>query len=133
MPTDLPLDASPQWLVGLVVIIVILNWLGRAASEASESWAKLLGPLGRRWRNHGIARQAKRAAEHTARMADLEDMTRQRDSLASALLTCRQSQETAFDYLTYDAAWHREVRLQAAESGCELPSHLSFFRWKQEQ
>ena len=133
MPTDEILRLGPEWLVGLVVIVVVLNWAGRVISEASETWAKLLGPLGRRWRARGLQRQEARAAERTARMADLEDVTRQRDTLADSLASCRQSQEITFDYLSYDTEWHRDVRLRAAESGCALPEHRSFLRWKQDQ
>lgn len=132
MPTDLPLDTAPQWLVMLVVIVVVLNWAGRALSEASETWATILGPLGRRWRDRGIARQKARSVERTARMADLEDMTRQRDTLDGALAKCRQSQEVTFDYLAYDAEWHRDMRLRAADAGCALPDHQTFLRWKKD-
>ena len=136
LSVDIPADvlsASPEWLVGLVVALVLLNWLGRVLSEASETWAKILGPLGRRWRGRAQHRQETRAAERTARMADLEDMTRQRDALDAALSDCRTNQSDAWDYIVHDADWHRRLRLSAAEAGCSIPDHQSFTRWKQDQ
>lgn len=130
MPPDLISNAGPEWLVGLVAIAILLRWLGQVLAEMNESWAKALGPLGRRWRNRGLARQEARAADRTARMADLEDMTRQRDALADALKDCRRGQADVYDYLTYDADWHRRLRLTAAENGCQIPDHETFLRWK---
>lgn len=126
------LRLAPEWLVMIVIIVAVVSWVGRIASEASASWAKVLGPLGRRWRESGIARQEVRAEERTARMADLTDMTRQRDALESALDHCRASQSEVWDYLVYDVDWHRRFRLAAAENGCEVPAHQSFMRWRQE-
>lgn len=126
------LRLAPEWLVMIVIIVAVVSWVGRIASEASASWAKVLGPLGRRWRERGIARQEVRAEERTARMADLTDMTRQRDALESALDHCRASQSEVWDYLVYDVDWHRQFRLAAAENGCEVPPHQSFMRWRQE-
>lgn len=127
------LKVAPEWAVLLVILVAVFSWVGRIVSEASETWANVLGPLGRRWRDRGLARQEARAAERTARMADLEDMTRQRDTLDVALKKCRESQEVVYDWIDYDARWHRDVRLRAAEAGCDLPEHQSLFRWRAEQ
>ena len=129
MPTEIT-QSAPEWVTLAIVVFVALNYVGRILSEASESWAKVLGPLGRRWRERGLRRQEERAAERTVRMADLDDMTRQRDALDSALGTCRSSQERQFEYIAYDAEWHRDLRLAAIEAGCQVPEHKSFLQWR---
>lgn len=123
-------EYGPQWLVVAVLVIVVLNYVGRMLSEASESWAKVLGPLGRRWRERGSRRQQERAAERAA-PADLKDMRRQRDYLDTELEKCRMANDSRADYIEYDADWHRDLRLRVIESGCgELPQHKSWTQWR---
>lgn len=127
------LSVAPEWLVAIAIAILVFNWVGRMLSEASETWAKALGPLGRRWRNRGVARQEARHAERLGRMADLDDMTRQRDALDHALDRCRKSQESTHEYLAYDVDWHRNTSLSAIEAGCKLPEHKSYLRWREDR
>lgn len=125
------LQRAPEWIVGIVVILVAVNYVGRLAAETSETWARLLGPLGRRWRERGLRRQEVRVEQREARAADLEDVMRQRDYLAGQLDTCRTEHETKDSYLAYDARWHHETLLTAISAGCELPAHLSLRQWRE--
>ncbi|WP_146165192.1 MULTISPECIES: hypothetical protein [Nocardia] len=121
---------APEWAVGAVVILVAIGYIGRTAAETSETWARLLGPLGRRWRERGERRRQIRIEQREARAADLEDMTRQRDYLAGALDTCRSEHEATAGYLLYDARWHYDAELAAAAAGYESPAHLSLRQWR---
>ncbi len=132
MPNEIA-AVGPEWLVALAVALLVLNWVGRVLAEASESWAKVLGPLGRRWRERGIARQEARAEASAVRMADLADVTRQRDYLDVELGLCRKSNELRATYIEYDAGWHRQTRLRAIEAGCDLPEHQSYLQWREAQ
>ena len=123
---------GPEWLVVLVVVLVGVNYAGRMLAEASETWAKLLGPLGKRWRDRGLKRQQERINERDARQADLEDMTVQRDNLSKALSGCRRQEHLMSGYIEYDATWHRDTRLRAIEAGCEMPAHKSFLQWSKD-
>lgn len=120
----------PEWAVIAVVVLVTMNYIGRMAAEASESWAKALGPLGKRWRERGIRRQEERKQDRTVRLDELEDVQRDRDYFKQK----SRKQEVRLvvledGYLPYDAAWHRDVRLSAMEAGCELPEHKSYLEW----
>ncbi|QWS68149.1 membrane protein [Gordonia phage VanLee] len=120
----------PEWSVVLVVVAVALNYFGRMLSEASESWAKALGPLGKRWRERGIRRAEERRAVRQGRLDELDDMERDRDYFkAKQRKTEDRLQLLEDDYLSYDAAWHRQVRLQAIDAGCELPEHIGYIEW----
>lgn len=133
MPREV-LSAGPEWLVVLLAVLIGLKFAAQLISEASETGARLLGPLGRRWRERGLRRQEDRAKERTARMADLEDAERQRDSLAASLERSRREQETQAGYIEYDSMWHRDIRLQAIDSGCDkLLEHKSFLQWREAQ
>lgn len=124
---------APPWAVGILVVALIILHLGRMLAEASETWAKVLGPLGKRWRDRGLHRRQERLDERDARRADLEDAVRQRDTLAHALDACRDNQDDLWGYMVYDADYHRRLALSAAATGCTLPTHLSFTQWKDQQ
>ncbi|WP_280503921.1 hypothetical protein [Nocardia farcinica] len=123
-------DLLPPWLLILIAGLAGLNYLGQALAASSEQWARVLGPLGRRWRS-----KAQRRAEQEA--ADLSSLRRQVGNLAKEVnrLTRRDEQRSAAearlrDYLVYDADWHWRTRLWAVESGNTLPEHLSFGQWE---
>ena len=124
------LQRAPEWAVGAVVILVALGYIGRTAAETSETWARLLGPIGRRWRERGQRRQEIREEQRELRAADLADMTRQVDYLVGALDTCRTEHEATAGYLLYDARWHHEAELAAAAAGYDSPAHLSLRQWR---
>lgn len=126
------LENAPEWLVLVVVLVVAFNFIGRVLAEASESWARVLGPLGRRWRARGLRRQRERAELAEDRSRDLDDLRRQNDYLACQLNSCRAEHEPKDHFIEYDARWHREVSLRAIEAGCEVPAHLSFLQWRQQ-
>ncbi len=132
MPNEI-VQHLPEWAVIAVVVLIALNYMGRMAAEASESWAKALGPLGKRWRERGIRRQEERRAARTVRLDELEDLERDRDYFKSK----SRKQEVRLmvledGYLPYDAAWHRDLRLTAVEGGCELPTHKGYIEWLRE-
>ncbi|AON97391.1 hypothetical protein SEA_NYCEIRAE_28 [Gordonia phage Nyceirae] len=120
----------PEWSVIIVVIAVALNYFGRMLSEASEWWAKVLGPLGKRWRERGLRRAEERRAARTVRLDEIEDMTRDRDYFKSKAYANEDRLHLLEDgYLPYDAEWHRNARLRAIESGCDLPEHKGYLEW----
>lgn len=120
---------APSWLVWGVAIVVGLNFALKTLAETSESWAKVLGPLGRRWREIGQKRQQERSDLREVRAADLADVTRQRDYFEARAQRCDADLNVREDYIAYDAKWHRETNLKAIEAGCEMPPHTSFRQW----
>lgn len=124
------LDGLPPWVLILVVITVTAAYLARAVAESSDTWAKILGPPGRRWR----ARANRRA---TREAADIRMLKRQVSNLMArdAERDRRDAERDKFEarlrlYLAYDADWHFRARLAAAGAGTRLPEHLSFIEWE---
>lgn len=123
------LPFAPEWLVIAITVLVALNFAGKTLAEASESWARVLGPLGKRWREIGQRRASERNDLREVRAADLADVTRQRDYFEARAQRCDADLNVREDYIAYDAKWHRETNLKAIEAGCEMPPHTSFRQW----
>lgn len=127
---DQLLASAPEWVVMLCLVLAIFTLIGKSLSEASETWAGLLGPLGRRWRERGKARQAERAANRLERRYELEDRDYQIEYLGAQLAKCRSENEFKEEFFVYDTRWHRQVALRAAEAECDLPEWKTYSRWK---
>lgn len=124
-PNDLP-PGTPGWIVLGAFVIVGLNFLFRFLSQMSESAAKFLGPLGRRWRKAGLRRQEMRAAENTYRLESIENERDYFRTLAYHNASEKGNVEKHLEeflawYQRCDQPFHRDLRIRAAESGCELP------------
>lgn len=52
-------DRLPAWVLVLVAVAVVARYLGQMVAEASESWSRVLGPLGRRWREQAQRRRGR--------------------------------------------------------------------------
>ncbi|WP_109527278.1 MULTISPECIES: hypothetical protein [Nocardia] len=120
---------APEWLVGIVVVAFALKYVGQLLSEASETWSRLLGPLGRRWRANGLRRQQERVEAREIRQADFADVTRQLEYISTQLEQCRAATESRDEFIAYDARWHRDLNLQAIEAGCDLPAYMTYRQW----
>ncbi len=124
------LDKLPPWVLPVLAAVVFANYIARAAAESSETWARILGPVGRRWRSRA-ARRAEGEAE------DIRVLKRQVSNLAREVnrLTAKDQERREFEdkiraYLTYDGTWHFRAQIAAASSGATLPDHLSFTEWE---
>ena len=127
---DLP-PGTPGWIVLAAFIIVGLKYLFQFLSEMSESAARFFGPLGRRWRARGQARQAERAQE-SSRQLDIVE--RERDWFEARFNESEADSAKLMDwYLRCDAPFHRDLTIRAAEAGCELPDWVPLSRWQREQ
>lgn len=128
------------------VVWVVLGWAvfvkgGALLAEGSEKWAKLLGPIGRRWRNRAeyqaeIQRRSDDSAVRHREIrqahaeAVIEDLQRQVAYLAGQVGTLRADVEETHDFLRIDAAWHRRFELRAAAEGWEpIDEWLSLAEW----
>ncbi|GAB3135739.1 hypothetical protein GCM10027289_29910 [Tsukamurella serpentis] len=135
MGINLPAD-TPGWLVLAVTIGLGLKLLGQFLSEASEPWAKVLGPLGRRWRARGEQRRRERADADTHQVSAL---TADRDAFEAMAARHQRRAEAAESemgrfmdwYTQVDQPHHREVAVRAAEKGCEMPPWKPLSEWHQ--
>lgn len=126
MPTLPP--ETPGWLVLFVAIAIGLKYLAQFLSEANESFSKLLGPLGRRWRERGLERMRERAETSSFQLtaiADDRDFFKQRAADLEA-----ERRDLVGWYTQCDQPFHRELAIKAAEAGCELPPWTPLSQWR---
>ncbi|MFN3600492.1 MAG: hypothetical protein ACK4UY_03780 [Dietzia sp.] len=115
-------DHAPQ-LITVAAFLTALKFILQGASEVSEKVARLLGPLGRFWRERG-----RRRDERGSRDEERTDLIRQRDHLAERLKVVIRNRNTTDDYLEYDARWHARLERCAATEypDDDLPEHLTY-------
>ncbi|RDB46208.1 hypothetical protein [Tsukamurella tyrosinosolvens] len=125
MPTLPP--ETPAWLVLLVAVGFGLKYAAQFLSEASESVAKVFGPLGRRWRTRGEERARERAETVALRVSAI---TADRDFFEARAETLEADRRHMMDwYNRCDQPFHRALAIRAAEAGCELPEWEPLSRW----
>ncbi|WP_033189281.1 hypothetical protein [Rhodococcoides fascians] len=129
MPADATsLIPSNPWLVGLVVVLAALRYVGQLVSEVSETGAKIFGPLGRRWRDRAERQRAREAR-------DVVDLRRQVENLDSRVKGLADKVELYEDYYEYDAIWHRDDNLHGIAEGWvrRPPNHMSLHEFIRER
>ncbi|AXN53481.1 membrane protein [Gordonia phage Ronaldo] len=122
-------DNAPSWLVLAFFIIIVAYQAGKFLSETSDFFVKVFGPVGRYWRRAGKRREEARAAARGEDRAEFEDMAHRIKYLQKRLVEVNSILEEQDNYILYDTKWHRDLRLQAAESDCDLPEHVSWKSW----
>lgn len=127
MPTLPP--ETPGWIVLAVAAAVGLKYLAQFLSEASESVAKILGPLGRRWRERGEQRMRERSETDQRRVSV---MAADRDFFeARAEASDKTLRHFMAWYTRCDQPFHRDLAIRAAEAGCPLPEWEPLSRWRE--
>ena len=125
MPTLPP--ETPAWVVLLVCIGFGLKYAAQFLSEASESVAKVFGPLGRWWRERGHERARERSETVALRVSAI---TADRDYFEALALESESEKRAMMDwYYRCDQPFHRALAIRAAEAGCELPEWEPLSRW----
>ena len=132
MPT-LPSE-TPGWIVLAVAAAVGLKYLAQFLSEASESFAKVFGPLGRRWRARGEQRMQERADTDTRRVSaiteDRDFFEKRSIEVEKRAVKAENDNKVFMDwYLQCDQRFHRNVVISAAEKGCPLPEWKPLSEW----
>lgn len=129
MPTDIAaLIPSNPWLIGLVIILVVVRYVGQIVSEVSETGAKIFGPLGKRWRERAERERAREAA-------DITDLKRQIEGLEPRVKALTAKVDLYEKYLEYDATWHRDDSLYGISQGWERrpPQHRSLYEFTRDR
>ncbi|WIC89793.1 membrane protein [Gordonia phage Sapo] len=122
-------ENTPGWVVLALFVAFGLKFLFQFLAEASESAAKLFGPLGRRWRSRAQERQAERQNEAPKL---LQTVREERDAFARRYRESEKNSQEFLDWYTNcDGPFHRRATLQAAETGCELPPWVPLSQWPQ--
>lgn len=116
----------PSWALVLIAALITLRYVGQVLAEASEWWARALGPLGRRWR----VRSERRSADVVS--ADLlvrvEYLAGQVQELRRHDRARSRREDQRDDYLVYDTQWHADLEQWAARNRVTLPPppHMTF-------
>jgi hypothetical protein len=136
VPPDLPavLNQNPRIITAFGVLFLIYYGL-KVAAQASDTFASMLGGLGRRWMSQKQRAQAAAEAGRTATNLVVEDMRGELkhfvgrvERLSGQVQTLQENADLRDDYLAYDTEWHAEIDRHAAAVGWEFPPprHLSF-------
>lgn len=122
-------------LLTILGILLIAGYVLKILSQASETSAKLLGPLGKRWREQGnrAARRADaRRSEENQVIQDLRARVEYFVEQVEELKEHGRQKEAEYEvkdaYLAYDASWHGNTKIHAAEMGYQFPppEHMTF-------
>lgn len=133
MPTEVSnvLDGNP-WLLLIFGAAIAFRFIGGVLAEASESWAKVLGPVGgHRWRDRA---ERKKAARRSSQAQDYEDMHDEIRRLTRRVNTLAPAMEILEDYLIYDASYHMTLELQMIQNGYTMPEprHIGWLEYKRQ-
>lgn len=142
------MDRLPQFVLYMVFFSFVASFVLSKAAEASESFAKLFGPLGKFWRRKIDQERADRIQvfKQEARIAvDSElGVTRKTEyaalkkQLADVLDRVEEMErnESVYEaYLVTDAQWHREINIRLAEMGvlqAPLPDRIPFSQFEED-
>lgn len=128
-------------LLTILAILLTFGYALKILSQASETISALLGPVGRRWREQGnrVARKSEaRRAEDNQVITDLKARVEYFVGQVQELKDHGAKKEAEYEikdaYLAYDANWHGNVKIHAAESGYEFPppNHLTFNEFRRQ-
>lgn len=140
--TDFPLFAALERypsLLYLVALVAALHYVGKVLAESSDTWAKVLGPLGRRWRSRAVRDIERRKHAHDVQVARTahqeaiaEDLQRQIDYLNPRIELLYAEVASLHDYLAVDAGWHARAEVHLATLGVDVPPppHQTYREWR---
>lgn len=129
----------PGWVLVVLAASALVARLGQVLASASDSWAKLLGPLGRRWRAQAERRTGRGDAVTADMQREIDRLTGRVDALVK-----RDQERDAEDrdrdlrehdrdrYLVYLIRRLKDIEMWAAEHLLDLPPPpvLSFDEWQ---
>lgn len=142
MPNQEVLNLLPQYIIYLVLGAFIFGFVLKQVAEISETFAKLLGPLGR-WLRRKIdqehkdrlevfkqeAREAVDTELGVTRKAEYAELKKQLVNVLDRVQEMERNEALYEAYLVSDATWHREINIRLAERGVldpPLPERLPF-------
>ncbi|QGH79295.1 hypothetical protein KNU78_gp52 [Gordonia phage Sukkupi] len=130
---EVPLPNSDNFWLTLLVFILF----GSPAlfSKAAAKLPGFLGAAGRWWQRRS---ENSSATSKVITAANLDRIISERVSekvghIEKEVDELREDVDDYSEYLTYDAGWHRETNIYAAQVGFEFPPpmHLTFTQWRE--
>lgn len=134
------LSMLPPWVLLALAVVVFLAYTLPRLAEASAAVAKILGPLGRYWRDRGQRRAAHHRDEVQAEARqlaqeivnkvtppDYAEMGRRLENMDARVRTLEESDRVQRAYIVYDAEWHFDDEMAAVgRPDCKPAFRLSF-------
>lgn len=130
---EVPLPETNNFWLTLLVFILF-----GSPALFSKSMAKAPGLLGAgaRWFQRRLERNS--SASRVVTAANLDRIIDQRVSekvghIEREVSELREDVDDYSEYLTYDAGWHRETNIYAAQMGYDFPPppHMTFTQWQE--
>lgn len=142
---DPVMDQLPSWALILVAALAFLNFLFARIAEAYEGFARLFGPLGRRWRRKGLLRAEvhRKEVQAEARVLareiageieppDYQEMGRRLNNMDRRVKALEESDEIQRAFIAYDADWHFDDEMAAVgRPECQPAARLAFSRFRE--
>jgi hypothetical protein len=130
VPSDgfLALISDNPKLITAFGILAIVGYALKLASQMSETFAGLLGGIGRRWREQGERRTRSALNSSAATNAVVVDLRAQLEHFVGRVKTLERNaterarvSDVKDDYLVYDAEWHARIEMHGAQAGWVFP------------
>lgn len=124
--------ANNPTLLTILGILLIAGYVLKIVTQASDTVAKLLGPLGKRWREQGNRTVRRAEARRQVDNAENVDLRNQLKHFRERLDEVEKNSNLRDDYLVYDAEWHATNEIHAAEQGYQfpMPKHMTFSEFR---
>ena len=132
---ELPIPTTDNFWLTLLVFILF-----GSPALFSKAMAKVPGFLGAgaRWWQRRIEERQNAPASRIVTAANLdriidERVTEKVGHILHEVEEIRDDVEDYSEYMTYDAGWHREINIYAAQTGFEFPPppHMTFSQWRE--
>lgn len=120
------LSHLPSWMLLAIAVVVFLAYTLPRLAEASEAVARLLGPIGRYWRDRGLDRaerhrsEVQREAKQLAKQIvaevtppDYAEMGRRLSNMDTRIKILEESDRIHRAYIIYDEHWHFDDEMAA--------------------
>lgn len=137
--SDQFLDRLPSWALIIIAIAAFLNYVLPRFAEASETFAKIFGPLGARWRRRGIRRAEDHRAEVQAearvlareiageiKPPDYAEMERRLSQMDRRVLALETQDTIKTAFIVEDSEWHFHDQLAESQKQIERAPRLTY-------
>lgn len=137
----------PQALMYLTFAVIAGSFILSKLAEASESFSKVFGPLGRFWRRkidaerqerlESFREEARRAVDSelgVARKAEYASLKQQLIDVLDRVAEMERNEAIYEAYLVSDGEWHRQINIRLAELGmlqAPLPDRVPFSEFEE--
>lgn len=120
-------------LLTILGFLLIAGYVLKIVAQASETGAKLLGPLGKRWREQGDRAARRASVRRSEENAVIVDLKAQVEHFVARVKALEKNSSQTNEYLVYDAEWHATNEIHAKEHGYNFPppEHMTYNEFRE--